>query len=146
MSAAPERLELEEHGAALFRGAALPVLEQLETALTSIDRGHAGIRAAGNPDLAGLVATTGAIGGLAAAILGSGCRPVRAILFDKTAGTNWALGWHQDRTIAVCQRLEIPGVGPWTVKQGLLHVEPVPEDNAPLLIAPGSHLLGRSPS
>ena len=115
---------------------------------------------AGNAKLARLVATTGAIGGLAAEALGSKCSPVRAILFDKTASTNWALGWHQDRTIAVCERLQVPGFGPWTVKQGLLHVEPpfsvieamvtarvhldaVPEDNAPLLIAPGSHLLGR---
>ena len=59
-------------------------------------------------------------------------------------------------------RADIPGFGPWSVKQGLLHVEPpfalieamrtmrihldpVPRDNAPLLIAPGSHRLGRIP-
>ncbi|MBO9621948.1 MAG: phytanoyl-CoA dioxygenase family protein [Sphingomonas sp.] len=87
-------------------------------------------------------------------------RPVRAILFDKSPAANWALGWHQDRTIAVRARTEQAGFGPWSVKQGLLHVEPpfalieamrtmrvhldpVPEDNAPLLIAPGSHRLGR---
>lgn len=89
-----------------------------------------------------------------------GMRPVRAILFDKSAQTNWALGWHQDRTIAVRARVDLPGFGPWSVKQGLVHVEPpfapieamrtmrvhldpVPEDNAPLLVAPGSHRLGR---
>jgi hypothetical protein len=68
--------------------------------------------------------------------------------------------WHQDRTIVVRQHVEVPGFGPWTTKGGLLHVAPpyevlarmvtlrlhldaVPETNAPLLIAPGSHRLGR---
>jgi ectoine hydroxylase-related dioxygenase (phytanoyl-CoA dioxygenase family) len=65
-----------------------------------------------------------------------------------------------DRTIAVQAKLEVPGFGPWTVKAGIHHVEPptellermvtlrlhldrVDEDNAPLLIVPGSHRLGR---
>jgi len=81
-------------------------------------------------------------------------------LFDKTPETNWALGWHQDRTIAVKQRVPVDGFGTWSVKSGMLHVEPpfellsgmvtlrvhidpVPADNAPLLIALGSHKLGR---
>ena len=102
---------------------------------------------------------------LAADALGAlapGRRAVRAILFDKSDAANWALGWHQDRTIAVRERVEVAGFGPWSVKQGLQHVEPpfavieamltmrvhlddVPGDNAPLLIAPGSHRLGRIP-
>jgi len=86
--------------------------------------------------------------------------PVRAILFDKSDGANWTLGWHQDRTIAVRARSEADGFGPWSTKGGICHVEPpfhfiermatvrihldaVPEDNAPLLIIPGSHKLGR---
>lgn len=93
-------------------------------------------------------------------MLGKSCRPVRAILFDKTAATNWALGWHQDRTIAVKERASVDGFETWSVKSGMLHVEPpfallsamvtlrvhidpVPASNAPLLIAPGSHRLGR---
>jgi ectoine hydroxylase-related dioxygenase (phytanoyl-CoA dioxygenase family) len=87
-------------------------------------------------------------------------RPVRAILFDKSPQTNWSLPWHQDRVIAVRERVEVEGFGPWTRKQGALHVAPpfailarmttlrlhlddVPAGNAPLLIAPGSHCLGR---
>src|SRR5262249_52803550 len=71
-----------------------------------------------------------------------------------------SLGWHQDRSIAVAERIEVDGFGPWTVKDGLLHVappfellvrmvtlrvhlDPVPATNAPLLIARGSHRLGR---
>lgn len=87
-------------------------------------------------------------------------KPVRAILFDKSAETNWSLGWHQDRTICVKQRREAPGFGPWTVKQGYHHVAPpfellermvtlrvhlddVPATNAPLKVALGSHLFGQ---
>jgi ectoine hydroxylase-related dioxygenase (phytanoyl-CoA dioxygenase family) len=70
--------------------------------------------------------------------------------------------WHQDRTIAVRRRIDTPGFANWTVKSGIHHVEPpfallermvtirihldeAGADNAPLLIAPGSHRLGRIP-
>lgn len=83
-------------------------------------------------------------------------RPVRCVYFDKSAASNWAVPWHQDRTIAVEQRREVPGFGPWSVKQGVPHVEPpfyvladmitvrlhlddCPHDNAPLLVVRGSH-------
>ena len=81
-------------------------------------------------------------------------------MFDKSADTNWALGWHQDRTIAVRERRDVAGFGPWSVKAGVQHVEPpfemmehmvtmrihlddVPSDNAPLLIKLGSHRMGK---
>jgi ectoine hydroxylase-related dioxygenase (phytanoyl-CoA dioxygenase family) len=112
------------------------------------------------PGLSPLPAATAAIGRLAAARQGRAAQPVRAILFDKTPGTNWALGWHQDRTIAVRERHSLPHYGPWSIKSGAQHVEPsfeiiermltlrvhlddVPDDNGPLLVAPGSHRLGR---
>ena len=92
-------------------------------------------------------------------LLGPKARPVRAVVFDKTAEENWALTWHQDRTIAVQQRSETPGFRNWTVKQGIvhceppfallagmitvrLHLDPAGLDNAPLKIAPGSHCRG----
>lgn len=120
---------------------------------------RAGLRLHGIAGLAELLAPE-ALGAAAVGKLGPAARPVRAILFDKSAATNWALGWHQDRTIAVRARVDLPGYGPWSTKQGLVHVEPpfalfaamvtvrihldaVPADNAPLLIAPGSHRLGR---
>ncbi len=84
--------------------------------------------------------------------MGDAVRPVRAILFDKQDGANWALGWHQDRTIEVAKQRQVEGFGPWTVKQGRVHVappvsllehmvtvrfhlDPVDADNAPLLVA-----------
>jgi hypothetical protein len=156
----PEPLTIEHHGAALFPGAALSILGQIETRLADLPADRAGLRLHGIPGLAALLDTGGPIGRLAADRLGGGTRAVRAILFDKNAATNWALGWHQDRTIAVRERHDVPGFGPWSVKAGITHVEPpfalleamltlrihldpVLHDNAPLLIAPGSHRLGR---
>lgn len=149
------RLDLQTDGAAHCARAAKPVLGILESALAGV-AGGPGARLHDIPDLAAPLAADGLIGQVAAARLGGGAQAVRAILFDKNPGANWALGWHQDRTIAVRERREVPGFGPWTVKQGLVHVAPpfallagmltlrvhidaVPADNAPLLIAPGSH-------
>jgi len=49
---------------------------------------------------------------------------VRAILFNKTAENNWLVTWHQDKTIAVSDKFELVGWGPWTVKDGIHHVQP----------------------
>lgn len=102
----------------------------------------------------------GAADAIAASFLGPASRPVRAMLLDKNPARNWALGWHQDRTIAVRARRPVDGYGAWTVKSGIVHVEPpfallermltlrVHLDpagpvNGPLLIVRGSHRLGR---
>jgi len=33
---------------------------------------------------------------------------VKAILFDKTPSMNWYVTWHQDLTIAVKEKIEVP--------------------------------------
>lgn len=93
-------------------------------------------------------------------VLGSGCFAVRGILFNKTQRSNWKVVWHQDLTIAVRERRDVNGFGPWTVKAGVLHVQPSTEvmhrilairlhldasgpDNGPLRVIPGSHKAGR---
>jgi len=152
-------LRLDDHGAARRHGAAAPFLDALQAIADGLPAGRAGIRLHGIPGLADLL-TASAMGGEAARVLGPKAQPVRAILFDKSPATNWALGWHQDRTIAVRERVDVSGFGPWSIKSGMIHVEPpfvliermitirvhldaVPADNAPLLIAPASHRLGR---
>lgn len=109
-----------------------------------------------------LLSHQGSAGNLIRNVLGPLAKPVRAVMFDKSPNTNWALGWHQDRTIAVRKRVDVDGFGAWTVKAGCMHVEPpfsvtrqmvtlrlhlddVDSENAPLLIAPGSHDIGRIP-
>ncbi|MEO1132549.1 MAG: phytanoyl-CoA dioxygenase family protein [Cyanobacteria bacterium J06639_1] len=57
-------------------------------------------------------------------LLGNRPRLVRAIAFDKTPARNWAVTWHQDKTIATRQQAELSGWEPWTVKDGTLHVQP----------------------
>lgn len=144
----------------MFRGVVKTWLPVLENALAGLSPDEAGARLHGIRALRPLLATDGPIGNIAATVIGPSAKPVRAILFNKTAETNWSLGWHQDRTICVKERREVEGFGPWTIKRGMNHVAPppdllaqmvtlrvhlddVPETNAPLLIAPGSHRLGR---
>jgi hypothetical protein len=91
-----------------------------------------------------------------------GERPVRGIFFDKVPEANWKVPWHQDITIAVKARIDVPGFKGWSVKDGIPHVQPPVEilqqmttvrislddctpENGPLRVIPGSHLLGRLP-
>jgi ectoine hydroxylase-related dioxygenase (phytanoyl-CoA dioxygenase family) len=53
--------------------------------------------------------------------LGSNALPYRATLFDKSAGSNWLVPWHQDTALPVRTRTNKPGWGPWSVKGGVLH-------------------------
>ncbi|WP_027529326.1 phytanoyl-CoA dioxygenase family protein [Bradyrhizobium sp. WSM3983] len=156
-----EQLTFLADGAQLFRQAlTLDQLHQLKAILPHLPPDHAGLRLRGIEGLAPFLAASGHVGSRAASVLGEACRPVRAILFDKTQAMNWALGWHQDRTIAVKERISVDGFETWSVKNGMQHVEPpftllsgmvtlrvhidpVPASNAPLLVAPGSHELGR---
>ena len=95
-----------------------------------------------------------------AGLLGNGMRPVRSILFDKTADANWPVAWHQDLTIAVRGRTTVPGYGPWSIKDGVPHVQPplsllqkmltarihldvTDESNGALQVIPRSHQSGR---
>lgn len=54
------------------------------------------------------------------------CQPklVKAIYFNKTLENNWFVGWHQDKTIGVREKIETPGFINWTVKQSIPHVQP----------------------
>jgi ectoine hydroxylase-related dioxygenase (phytanoyl-CoA dioxygenase family) len=92
-------------------------------------------------------------------ILGTRAIVVRGLLFDKSPDANWKVAWHQDLSIAVKNRIEAPGFGPWSEKAGVVHVQPPVrvleemltvrlhlddcfEDNGPLQVLPGSHRLG----
>lgn len=86
--------------------------------------------------------------------------PVRGIFFDKSPDANWAVAWHQDLTLALRERVETLGFGPWSAKDGIPHVQPpIPlleqmltirlhlddadEDNGALRVLSGTHRLGR---
>jgi len=92
-------------------------------------------------------------------LIGGRAFPVRAILFDKTDVANWGVPWHQDLAIAVAEQIETPGFGPWSIKEGVVHVQPPQHilanlvtlrlhlddcaaDNGALRVLPGSHRQG----
>ena len=94
------------------------------------------------------------------AALGPKCFAVRGIFFNKTQSANWKVVWHQDLTISVREHLDVDGFGPWTLKDGVLHVQPPAEvmsgmlairlhldesgpDNGPVRVIAGSHNEGR---
>jgi len=108
------------------------------------------------------LATSDDIRGLVEPVLGTQFWPVRGILFDKIPAANWKVPWHQDVTIAVQERVESEGFGPWSVKADVLHVQPPTfvlenmisvrlhldrcgDENGALRVIPGSHLGGRIP-
>jgi hypothetical protein len=66
-------------------------LQSIEAAMTKLPAERAGLRLQNLPALDALLAASGAVGRIAASVLGERCRPVRAVLFDKTAATNWSL-------------------------------------------------------
>jgi ectoine hydroxylase-related dioxygenase (phytanoyl-CoA dioxygenase family) len=93
-------------------------------------------------------------------ILGDGARVVRGIFFDKQPSANWKVPWHQDRTIVVKNRVDVPDYHPWSVKNGIPHVQPptsvldkmltvrihldtTDELNGALKVIPGSHCQGK---
>lgn len=92
-------------------------------------------------------------------LFGSGYFTVKSIYFDKPELSNWFVAWHQDLTIAVNNKTEMPGYGPWTVKQNQygvqpplailqdnftvrIHLDDSGENNGALKVIPGSHLKG----
>jgi len=111
------------------------------------------------PAVAGL-ARSPAVRALVEPVLGPGAFAVRGILFDKTPDANWKVAWHQDLTIAVRERVDVPGFGPWSEKAGVVHVQPPAAvlermvtvrlhldpcgpENGPVQVIAGSHRAGR---
>lgn len=97
---------------------------------------------------------------LARSILGAEARPTKLTIFDKTPVANWRVPWHQDLTIAVAERRDVEGFGPWSVKDDVPHVEPpvtvleaivairlhlddAPASNGALRVLAGTHRRGR---
>ncbi|MEF9476523.1 phytanoyl-CoA dioxygenase family protein [Chryseobacterium sp. 1B4] len=84
---------------------------------------------------------------------------VKSIYFDKPETSNWYVAYHQDLTISVDKKLELPGFGPWTTKQNQfavqppvdileniytirIHLDDTDENNGALKVIPKSHAKG----
>lgn len=114
-----------------------------------------------SPEVAEL-AVSDSIRALVELVLGTHFFTIRGILFDKIPDANWKVPWHQDVTIAVQERVEVDGFGPWSTKADVLHVQPPAsilenmltvrlhldtcgEENGALRVLPGPHTLGKIP-
>jgi hypothetical protein len=109
---------------------------------------------------AGRLARSRELSAIAEAIPGPGAFAVRGLFFDKTPTVNWNLPWHQDLTVAVRVRRDVPGFGPWTLKGGVphaiapadllarmvtirLHLDDCGPSSGPMRVLPGSHADGK---
>ncbi len=84
---------------------------------------------------------------------------VKSIYFDKPETSNWYVAYHQDLTISVDKKLELPDFGPWTTKLNQfavqpplevleniytirIHLDDTDENNGALKVVPKSHAKG----
>ncbi|MGI4740038.1 MAG: phytanoyl-CoA dioxygenase family protein [Janthinobacterium lividum] len=106
---------------------------------------------------------TSALRGLLGELFPAGCHLTKGIYFDKPAGSNWLVAWHQDLMINVDRRADLSGFGPWTAKAGWvavqppaavlentvtirLHLDDCDATNGALKVVPGSHQCGVVPA
>lgn len=85
---------------------------------------------------------------------------VQCTLFDKSPANNWLVSLHQDLSIPVKDRVDVPECSGWSEKQGELYVQPpvsvleklvvvrvhiddCPAESGALRVVPGSHVDGR---
>jgi ectoine hydroxylase-related dioxygenase (phytanoyl-CoA dioxygenase family) len=111
------------------------------------------------PEIRNLAGSSGVLN-IVRSIIGPRAFAVRGLFFDKTPGANWNLPWHQDVTVAVKERREAAGFGPWTLKAKIphahapadllarmitirVHLDPCGPENGPMRVLPGSHAGGR---
>jgi Phytanoyl-CoA dioxygenase (PhyH) len=94
--------------------------------------------------------------------LGEGAVCVRALFLDRAPRAGWRVPWHQESTVALKERVEVTGFGPWSMKDGVQHVMAPPGtlsamlgvraflddcgiDEGGLDVIPASHQYGRLP-
>jgi ectoine hydroxylase-related dioxygenase (phytanoyl-CoA dioxygenase family) len=80
-------------------------------------------------------------------------------MLEKTTDANWLVVWHQDTALPLRHRQEIPGWGPWSVKEDVIyahapasalsqvlalrvHLDDSTSQNGPLRVLPATHTLG----
>ena len=125
----------------------------------NLPRTRAGVRHAMRSTKVTRIALDSRMLEIARAILGTGAIGFRATLFEKLPDSNWLVAWHQDTALPLRERRDVPGWGPWSVKDGVnyahapaqalerilalrVHLDSSVEDNGPLRVLPGTHVQG----
>src|SRR5579864_1733847 len=126
---------------------------------SELPRSRAGMRHAMKNASVALLAGDPRLFAIAQEVVGSGAIPFRATLFDKSPMSNWLVVWHQDTALPLQERRDVPGWGPWSIKDGVnyahapasaleqvlalrLHLDDSVADNGPLRVLPGTHTHG----
>jgi len=134
--------------------------DHLAAAIPTLSAGHGGVRGLIQHPAVVQLLLHKQFGGYLWSVMGRDLVAVKATLFDKMVPLNWRVQWHQDRVIAIRERMQIPGYGSWSVKAGVQHADPPvavlqqmlavriyldhsDAENGPLCVIPGSHLLGK---
>lgn len=154
--------EREDRGFAIVAG----VLRERDVATllahlsyTRLPRSRAGVRNLLSDPAVFALAHDRRLVEIASQALGSDAFPFKATLFDKSGSANWLVAWHQDTTLPLQSRREVPGWGPWSIKGGVLyahapaealsrvvalrvHLDDSTSANGPLKVLPGTHRMG----
>ena len=126
---------------------------------TKLRRSKAGVRNAMDSVGIARLASDSELLVIAREVLGEGAFPYRATLFDKSSAANWLVAWHQDTALPMQERRDMPGWGPWSVKEGVIyahapadalshmlalrvHLDDSTAQNGPLRVLPATHQLG----
>lgn len=126
---------------------------------SKLRRTKAGIRHALQHESFRNLATDARLLSVARDILGHRAIPFRATLFDKSPQANWLVVWHQDTALPLRGRHNVPGWGPWSVKDGIryahapasalskvlairVHLDDSNADNGQLRVLPCTHVKG----
>ncbi len=153
---------IEEHGFAILPGLFSPAcLDELLQKIGELAsrRSRAGVRHALGLAPVAALARQPQIIEIARVVLGPNAFPFRATLFDKSPTANWLVVWHQDTALPLKERVDLPGWGPWSVKEGIDYAHaPSPVlsevlalrvslddstgENGPLRVLPRTHKLG----
>jgi ectoine hydroxylase-related dioxygenase (phytanoyl-CoA dioxygenase family) len=154
--------EIDRTGFALLHDVLSPelierTLEEIE--YSSPHRSRAGVRHVLGVSPVAKLSRCPQLINVAREVLGADAIPFRATLFEKTHAANWMVVWHQDTALPLRERHELPGWGPWSVKEGItyahapsaalsqvlalrIHFDHSTSANGPLRVLPGTHELG----
>lgn len=130
-----------------------------ELAGNELPRTRAGVRHAMKNECVARLARDKHVIGVAKTIFGTEAFPFRATLFEKLPHSNWLVAWHQDTALPLRERREMPGWGPWSVKDGVtyahapasaleqvlalrVHLDDSTPENGPLRVLPRTHVFG----
>jgi ectoine hydroxylase-related dioxygenase (phytanoyl-CoA dioxygenase family) len=153
---------LQEHGYAVLPDVfSEPQISALAFELfqSQLKRSRAGARQILSIGAVRKIADDTRVGELVRAVLGPRALPFRATLFDKSPSSNWLVAWHQDTALPLIEKVETPGWGPWSIKDGVnyahaprealekilalrVHLDDSTSANGPLRVIPNTHCDG----